>query len=206
MNKTEKFWNKIAKRYSKQPIADEAAYQTKLKKTQEYLRPDMEILEFGCGTGSTALVHAPYVKHIRAIDLSENMITIAREKAAAAGIANVSFEHADIDQIDVADETYGAVLGLSILHLVEDKETVIVHVHRMLKPGGVFVTNTACLGDNMKFIKYIAPFGRLLGFMPLVKVFTDANLQQSLEQGGFSIEHHWQSDKKAAVFIVARKV
>lgn len=63
MDRSEKFWDKIATRYSKKPVADEAAYQKKLQITQEYFRPDMEVLEIGCGTGSTAITHAPHVKH-----------------------------------------------------------------------------------------------------------------------------------------------
>lgn len=81
MNDSAKFWDKIAEKYSKQPIADEAAYQKKLQVTQEYFKPDMEVLELGCGTGSTAIIHAPYVKHIRAIDISSKMIEIAQGKA-----------------------------------------------------------------------------------------------------------------------------
>ncbi len=64
MDQSARFWDKIAERYSKRPIVDEAAYQKKLQVTREYFRPDMEVLEFGCGTGSTAITHAPYVKHI----------------------------------------------------------------------------------------------------------------------------------------------
>ena len=59
MDASAKFWNKVAAGYAKQPIADEAADQRKLKVTQEYLQPSMNVLEFGCGTGSTAIVHAP---------------------------------------------------------------------------------------------------------------------------------------------------
>ncbi len=58
MEPTPTFWNLIAKFYSKQAIADEAAHQKKLKVTQEYFKPDMELMEFGCGTGSTAIIHA----------------------------------------------------------------------------------------------------------------------------------------------------
>ena len=78
MDRSNKFWDRIAKRYSKQPIADEAAYQKKLEVTRRYFRPDMEVLEFGCGTGSTAIIQAPYVKHIHAIDISSKMIEIAQ--------------------------------------------------------------------------------------------------------------------------------
>ena len=65
-----KFWDWIAERYARTPVADEASYKKKLQITQDYLRPGMEVLEFGCGTGSTALIHAPHVKHIHAIDIS----------------------------------------------------------------------------------------------------------------------------------------
>ena len=47
MNHPAKFWDKTAEKYSKQPIADEAAYQKKLQVTQQYLKPNMEVLEFG---------------------------------------------------------------------------------------------------------------------------------------------------------------
>jgi len=51
MDQSARFWDKIAERYSKRPIADEAAYQKKLQVTREYFRPDMEVLEFGGGIG-----------------------------------------------------------------------------------------------------------------------------------------------------------
>lgn len=103
------------------------------------------------------------------------------------------------------DQSVDAVLGLSILHLLENKEAVIAKVHKMLKPGGFFVTSTACLGDTMKYIKVIAPIGRFLGLMPLVKVFTTKDLRDNLIEAGFGIEYQWQPRKDKAVFIVATK-
>ncbi len=52
MHQPSKFWDKHAERYSKSPVADEESYQKKLQVTREYLQPDMEVLEFGCGTGT----------------------------------------------------------------------------------------------------------------------------------------------------------
>lgn len=205
MNNSAKFWDKIAQRYSKQPIADEAAYQKKLQVTQEYFQPNMEVLEFGCGTGSTAIIHAPYVKHIRAIDISSNMIEIAQAKADAQNIKNITFEQLSIDQLTVPNSTFDVVLGLSILHLLENKEQVIAKVHKMLKPGGIFVTSTACLGDTMKWFKSIASIGKFLGLIPLVKVFTAKELEDSLTNRGFATDYHWQPSKNKAVFIVAKK-
>jgi len=205
MSQPSKFWDRIAERYAKKPVPDEAAYQKKLKVTREYFRPDMEVLEFGCGTGSIAIAHAPFVKHIRAIDISSKMIEIARGKAAAGNIGNVTFERAAIDDFSAPDQTFDAVLGLSILHLLEDKDAVIAKVYRMLKPGGIFVSNTACVADTMRFFKFIAPIGRFLGLIPFVEVFTTKELEDSLTGAGFVIDHQWQPAKGKAVFIVAKK-
>ena len=198
-----KFWDKIAERYSKQPIADEAAYQKKLQVTREYFRPDMEVLEFGCGTGSTAIIHAPYIKHIHAIDISSKMIEIAQGKADAKNVENVTFAQSTIDEFSVDDQTLDAVLGLSILHLLENRDDVIAKVYKMLKPGGVFVTSTMCIGDTMKFFKVIAPVGKFFGL--IVKVFTAKELEASLTDAGFEIDYQWQLGKGKAVFIVAKK-
>ncbi|NNG04164.1 MAG: class I SAM-dependent methyltransferase [Inquilinus sp.] len=201
-----RFWDRIADRYSRQPVADEAAYQQKLRVTQDYLRPDMEVLEFGCGTGSTAIVHAPFVKHILATDISERMLEIARGKADAAKIDNIAFERAAIDTFSARDETYDAIMGHSILHLLEDKDAVIAKVHHMLKPGGVFVSSTVCIGEKMKWFKLIIPIGRALGLMPLVKVLTAKELEHSLTAAGFKIDHCWRPGSKGmTVFIVAKK-
>jgi ubiquinone/menaquinone biosynthesis C-methylase UbiE len=212
MNASAKFWNNVAEGYAKQPIADEATYQKKLQVTREYFQPNMNVLEFGCGTGSTAIAHAPYVKHIRAIDFSSNMIAIAQAKAAEQNIQNVTFEAVSIDELSVPDSTYDAVLGLNVLHLLENKEAAIAKVYDLLQPGGCFITSTVCLGDTMAWFKLIAPVGRVLGLFPLVKVFTIKDLENSLTAAGFAIDYQWQAGEYKSpigqakiVFIVAKK-
>jgi ubiquinone/menaquinone biosynthesis C-methylase UbiE len=205
MDRETAFWNKLADKYSRRPVADEAAYQKKLEVTRKYFEPNMEVLEIGCGTGSTAIAHAPFVRHIRATDLSTNMVEIAKDKAKAAGIDNVTFEALSVDALDVPDASIDAVLAHNILHLLEDKERTIADIYNMLKPGGVFVTSTACIGDMMLPLRLIVPVGRFLRLFPLVTVFSVAELKGSLENAGFEIDHEWQPKKSAAAFIICRK-
>lgn len=200
----DRFWDKMADSYARQPIADEAAYQTKLAVTQSYLRPDMDVLEFGCGTGGTAIIHAPHVRHIKAIDFSEAMLAIARGKAEAAGVDNLIFERADITSFNAPDGSFDVIMGMSILHLLADKDAVIAKVFRMLRPGGLFVSSTTCLGDTMGLFKFIAPVGKALGLLPVLEVMTTQELIDSLTVAGFSIEHQWQPGRGKAVFIIAR--
>ena len=205
MDRETAFWNKLADKYSRRPVADEAAYQKKLDATREYFEPDMEVLEIGCGTGSTAIAHAPYVKHIRASDLSTRMVEIAKDKAKAAGIDNVTFEALSVDALDVPDASIDVVMAHSVLHLLEDKERVIADFHQMLKPGGVFVSSTACIGDMMLPLRLIIPVGRFLRLFPLVKIFSVDELKDSLANAGFEIDYEWQPKKSAAAFIICRK-
>jgi ubiquinone/menaquinone biosynthesis C-methylase UbiE len=195
----------MAARYSERPISDEASYEEKLRITSEYLRSEMRLLEFGCGTGSTALIHAPSVRQIHAIDVSKNMIKIARAKASSMGIKNITFACSDIDDLEMRDGSFDMVLGLSILHLLDNWGDVLVQVNHLLKPGGVFVSNTFCIGDSMKYLKWILPIGSFLRLLPSIKVFKQEELQQGLIAAGFEIERHWQPGKSKAVFIVAKK-
>jgi ubiquinone/menaquinone biosynthesis C-methylase UbiE len=133
------------------------------------------------------------------------MIEIARENGARANVDNITFEQAGIEEVSVPDQSLDAVLGLSILHLLEDKEAAIAKVHCMLKPGGVFVTSTVCLGGTANIWKFIVPVGKRLGVMPLVRFFTTSELVESLTDAGFEIDHQWQPGKGKAVFIVAKK-
>jgi ubiquinone/menaquinone biosynthesis C-methylase UbiE len=205
MKEQAKFWDWMAERYARQPIADEAAYREKLSRTRQYFGPQCRVLEFGCGTGSTAIAHAPYVGHIHATDISANMLAIAREKASAAGLSNVSFQQATLRDLGIVSASWDVILGMSILHLVPDLDADIDLVHRLLKPGGVFISSSPCIADMSTIFRFVAPLFRWLPFLPSVTVFSKKELETSLERAGFVIETSWQPGDNAAVFVVARK-
>ena len=199
------FWDKRAEKYAKKPVADQETYNKKLQITRTYFQNDSEVLEMGCGTGSTALAHAPYVKHILATDISPAMIGIAREKAEAGQIENVSFKTRAVVDQDIQDSFYDVILAHNLLHLLEDPHAAISAAYRGLKPGGVFVTSTACIGDMSWYFRIIAPVGHIIGLFPLVQVFTLAQLKQSFIDTGFVIDQEWLPKKNAAAFLIGKK-
>jgi 2-polyprenyl-3-methyl-5-hydroxy-6-metoxy-1,4-benzoquinol methylase len=200
-----RFWNKIAEKYAASPVADEASYRRKLETTRRYFGTGAQLFEFGCGTGSTALSHAPHVAHIDATDISEEMIRIARHKAALAGVSNVAFEVASIEAVDVADGSYDGVLGMSILHLVEDCDAAIAKAWRMLRPGGFFASSTVCLRERHWWLWPVLQGGRLIGRLPPVKFLRARDLEAKLTRAGFRIDHQWRPAPGKAVFMVAVK-
>lgn len=205
MNKDAKFWNRFSDRYAKAAIPDEESYQKKLTKTREYLHPDAQVLEFGSGTGTTAISHAPFAKHILCVDFSSNLIEIAQTKAKAAGVSNVEFQLGELEDAPTLAAGYDMVMGHSILMLLRDKDAAIAKVFELLKPGGQFVSSTTCLGDNMSIHRILGPIGSAIGLLPVLSIFTKQDLLDSIAAAGFELDHVWQPGPRKAVFIVAKK-
>lgn len=133
--KKDKFWNLIAKNYG-----DEVGEQT-TKLTKKYLRKNDTVLDYGCARGAYTIALAGDVKEIRGIDISPKMIELAKIKSK-----DISFKKATIFDID---EKYDVVLAFNLLHLLEDTEKVIKKIDEILKPGGRFISATACMKENV---------------------------------------------------------
>lgn len=199
-----RFWNRLARRYAKDPIADMAGYERTLARTRALLNPTDAVLEFGCGTGTTAVQLAPQVVRYLATDVSDEMIAIGREKAAAA---NVTMDFAVTTPAALGEEIFDAVLGYNILHLIKDRQALYAHVKRLLRPGGLFISKTPCLGEMNPLIRVVVPLMQTVGRAPHVAFFNAAGLEREIEAAGFSIEeraYHGTKGKDTRPFLVAR--
>lgn len=203
--KPAEFWDRVALGYSKQPIADEASYARKLAQTQALMRPDMIVLELGCGTGTTAIKHASHVARIDATDVSPAMIAIGRQRAQEAGIDNVHFRAVAVEEIDGGDGTYDMVLALNLIHLLPDRQAALAAIHRLLKPGGVFVSSTVCLSDRMWYLPPVIKVMQWLGKAPYVSFIGANGVLEEVGAAGFEAQEHWTHGRANSLFLVARK-
>ncbi|SDX14900.1 class I SAM-dependent methyltransferase [Marinobacter mobilis] len=204
MKDSKAFWDKSATRYAKSPVRDEQTYRKKIALTQAYFEPDWSVLEFGCGTGSTAILHAPHVRHIVATDISDRMLEIAERKAREAGVDNIAFQQGTLATVSLDAGSFDAVLGLNVLHLIDDLDAALARVHGLLKPGGIFVSSTALVADIHWLWRLLIPLMHTAGLAPYVNRFGKSALTTALSRAGFGIEQQWQPNKES-VFIVARK-
>ncbi len=205
-----RFWDRAARKYAAAPIADPVGYERTLEATRAHLKRSDLVLEFGCGAGTTALHLAAAVERIVATDLSTEMIAIARAKAAALGIENVSFEVGTFAGGPWPADTFDVVLAFNVLHLVSPLPDALSAVRRVLRPGGVFVSKTTCLKNMNPAIRALVPAMRLVGRAPAtVAFFTADELAAALITAGFEIvERGWHATrvgKDARAFLVARK-
>lgn len=210
MNQTDQqaqFWNRLAQKYSTNPVEDVPAYERTLEATRAFLSPDKDVFEFGCGTGSTALKLAAASRSIVATDFSDAMVAIADGKARAAGVTNVEFAVARPETY-ATNAAFDVAIGFNILHLIPDPETAIGAMHRLLKPGGYFITKTPCMVESGPVVRAVIPVMRFLGRAPYVGFFSAPALEQQIANAGFEIvlnERHGTKGKDTRPFIVARK-
>lgn len=203
-----RFWDRTARKYAASGIADMAGYERTLARTRHYLKGDETALELGCGTGTTALRLAPSLKRIVATDISGGMIAIARERAAAEGRANAAFEVATPDAAPWPDASFDVALGFNLLHLVANREAGLRGIHRLLKPGGLFISKTPCLKEMNPLIRIAVPVMQVIGKAPYVASLSVEELEREMAAAGFEVierAYHASRGKDARPFLVARK-
>ena len=203
-----RFWDRIARKYASDPISDMGGYERTLERVRHYLRPGDRVLEFGCGTGTTALKLAPSLENLLATDISSEMIAIAREKARSEGIRNVTFEVAAPESADWPAESFDAVLGFNVLHLLEDSGRALGNIRHALKPGGLLLTKTPCLKDMNPVFRVVVPLMQMVGKAPHVDFLSAAEVEKLLKRAGFEViecAYHASSGRDARPFIVGRR-
>jgi ubiquinone/menaquinone biosynthesis C-methylase UbiE len=207
MSAEAEFWNDIAEKYAAQPVADVPAFERKKQITREYLTPKATILEVGCGTGSLALAMAPFAGHIHAMDISPEMVRIAKGKKEAEGVTNVSFHLGTLDgALPVEPGQLDGAWAYSILHLLDDRRGALERIFELLKPGGTFISSNVCLGGTW------VPYGALIavlrwfGKAPMVHLYDRDTILRELREVGFeTVTEHDVGAKANVAFVTATK-
>ena len=115
------------------------------------------------------------------------MIDIARGKAVADGVTNVSSDVATIEEWQADDASYDMIQAHSILHLVLDLDVVLAKARRLIKPGGRFISSTVCTGEMSGIARALLPLGGALRVLPYIAPFTGDELSAAITRAGFEI-------------------
>lgn len=202
---SEVFWDRYAPKYAAKPIANPSAYEAKLSHVRTLLAPTDHVLEVGCGTGGTALKLATSCAHITGSDISEKMIGYARSKKGRMVARNVRFVHAVADR-SIHGAPFDTVLAFSLLHLLPDLPATLRSIRDQLKPNGLFISKTVCLKERNIGIRVMIRALRALRIAPDVKLLSQIELMNRIEQAGFEIvETRYFGDQSCDPFIVARR-
>ncbi|MDJ0834406.1 MAG: class I SAM-dependent methyltransferase [Gammaproteobacteria bacterium] len=202
----EKFWNLIAQRYAASPIADVAAYQKKIEKIKSYLSAEDHVLDIGCGTGTQCDDLANNVAQVTGIDISSKLLAIAETRKLERQIKNVEFVQSTVFDERFDSASFNLVMAFYVLHFCEDIDEVFGRIYDILKPGGLLILETVCLGENNIITGKLIRAAGKLGFLPLINLLSNQQIELALEQTGFSvIEKIKFSESNAEYTMIAKK-
>ncbi len=97
------------------------------------------VVDFGTGTGRMLTLFAGMARRVEGIDLSHQMLTVARSKLQDAGAANASVRHGDATASPYADSSASLVIIHQVLHFLDDPGRALVEAARVLAPGGSLI-------------------------------------------------------------------
>jgi 2-polyprenyl-3-methyl-5-hydroxy-6-metoxy-1,4-benzoquinol methylase len=204
-------WNKLAKNWDTPGVSLGENDLKIIERTKKYLTASSVVLDYGCATGSIVLEIASMAKDVRGIDISSNMIEIAKRKMDERGIKNITFTKAAIFDESLGKESFDVILSLSVLHLVENPTQVMGRINQLLKPGGIFISATPCLGEKA-FVSVlmnipIFVFSKM-GLIPSINFFSASSLAVTITSAGFQIIEQEDLSVRPLreCFLVARKI
>jgi SAM-dependent methyltransferase len=135
-------WNACGEAFDRYTTADDSFSDNIERPVIEGLIGDLtgkRVLDLGCGSGPYSLVFAKRGASVVGLDLSETMVSIAREKSRGL---NADFRVADIrDPLPFNSDEFDLVFSATALHYVDDLATTIAEVARVMKPGGRFIAS-----------------------------------------------------------------
>ena len=162
--------------------AGKLRWARRVKMLSQHLRPGMSVLELGCGTGYFTRELARSGAQIVAIDVSPELLEIARVNCS---VPNVRYEIQNAYDLSYPDAVFDTVVGSSVLHHLEI-EAALREIYRVLKPGGrIFFTEPNMLNPQIAIQKNVPWVKRKLGDSPDETAFFRWPLRRLLEVTGY---------------------
>lgn len=202
------FWNMRSRTYDQQSGEEYAqAYEKTVSNTLKYLTGEACVLEFACGTGITTVAIAPHVSFVRAIDISDEMVGKAREKIQALGLSNVELSQTDLFDPCLEEGSFDAVTAFNVLLYVENRAEVLERIRSLLKPDGMFLSATDCLGEGITRVGIRKFWKSHTGSMPYVAFDSRKKLEGEIARAGFTVlERENLFSTPPNLFVAAKKI
>ena len=173
------------------------------------LRPGEVVLDLGAGAGADVLISARRVApggRVFGLDMTPEMLDLARRNAATAGVENVEFLHGYLEDVPLPDSSVDVVISNCVINLAADKAVVLREAARVLRPGGRFAVSDV-VADPGVDDQTRAAMGQWTGCV--AGALTRTEFTQALADAGLVdvdiVETHRVHEHAAAAIVRARK-
>lgn len=203
MNKSTRFWDRVADNAGDQLGATS---QKTVELSLPYLTAQDLVLDFGCGPGNLSNAIAQHVKQVDGIDTSSSMISIAQASAAKQQINNLHYMSIDLFDPRLKMNYYDAILAFNVLPYLSDVTPVAQRMATLLKPGGYFLSATACLGEGLHPLRPLMFILSKLSVVPSMQFFKAQKLQAKIEAAGFQFVNLEKISALPEYLLVMRRI
>jgi ubiquinone/menaquinone biosynthesis C-methylase UbiE len=195
------------------------------------LEPGETVLDLGSGGGIDVLLSAKRVGptgKAYGLDMTDEMLALARENQRKAGVTNVEFLKGEIEHIPLPDASVDVIISNCVINLSADKDAVLAEAYRVLKPGGRFAVSDVvvrgevptalrrnvelwigCVAGALEESEYRAKLAKA-GFEEIslepTRIYTAESAREVLAGAGFGADAIAAMDGKfTSAFVRARK-
>ena len=196
------------------------------------LQPGEVVLDLGSGGGIDVLLSARRVAPggtAYGVDMTDEMLELARQNAAAAGVTNVEFLKGRIEAIPLPDNSVDVIISNCVINLSGDKRRTLAEAFRVLKPGGRFAVSdvvvrgelppevrrnaelwVGCVAGALEegeFLSLLLEVGFASPSIEPTRVYDLEDARSFLEEGGVTVSDHLEAmaGKVMAAFVRATK-
>jgi len=180
------FWDSYAARYN--GFVGKSlgkAYEILFEEVLADTKNTKKLLEIGTGPGLIAFRLGCKIPEITAIDLSPEMIKVAKKKQAEKPADNINFRVGNACCLEFDDSSFDTIIASNILHLLAEPERALKEMKRVLKKEGHVIFPTYCHGDSLKS----SILSRLIGLsgLPVRNRWSTHSLRNFVEQNEFKV-------------------
>jgi ubiquinone/menaquinone biosynthesis C-methylase UbiE len=200
-----KFWDSKAPDYDK--VVNKffpKTYQVIIENLIQDAGQSEKLLEVATGTGILTIQLSACVSHITAVDISPEMLQVAKEKINKLQINNVDFKIGDICNLEFDDKSFDTVLASNVLHLLFQPELALQEIRRVLDDNGRIIVPTFCHGANLRS-KILSRILSFLGQKTRTR-WDQKSFMEFVERSGFKVTRDvYINDKIPLEYLVAIK-